>query len=612
MWSPSQSINSFFNFTSTRVVDKSTERQMHDVLDDLNKSANMLIGDSKFQVNWSKGESPFDNNSFSVSPDSLLNQYKSVITGDNYYNALDALHGRVIIGAQVRKNVSESEYVQFQCAEDVVKRTFQTVQESKAVEAIKNDWPGFQPYLDRHANATRMSKSKASSFCSSEANVDALENIVFNANYNYLNPSDPIVHGSKVDDLVEQFNQMIDGSVQSIEEATRWLHDQLKAESKPEQNCDKPKEDKGDQQSENKSESDGSPMDEDNEDKGQEKKEDKKGGKKEEKKKPKFIPSLTDKDIFSENVSTKMPQLNDEEEEQYGNCDLDDMKVVIWDEEQIANRFDKADWTSNVGEAQEKYNLIVKSGSNQIRQIAKVFQFEDSVPTMLSYGASAGDLDDNAFFKIRMGEFDRIYQVKDAPKQDDHLIGLLLDQSGSMRDSRIEEARKVLIYLLEGIKTYKTLKTVVMGHTAQYESFFERNRNNTLDMIPYITPSHGDNRHLLAVAPAIANNIDGSAILEIGKQMMQVANVNKKFLIHISDGEPSADGYDDGQARKHTKASVDKLIKQGIKVFGIGIENAFSHHIGRKLYGEGNFIVLNDTNSSLGIMVKKLKSFLLK
>lgn len=611
MWSPSQSIGSFFGFNSNISKDNTTERQLQDVLEDLNKSANMLVGDGDFKVNWTNGTNPFDNNSFAVSPNSLVDRYKQCLTGHNYYNALDALHGRVIIGAQIRKNVTEEQYNLFEHSEDVVKRTFQTWQEGKAVEAINADWPGFQPYLERHAKATRLPKHRATAYCSSEAKSDALQNIVFNANYNYLNPSDPITHGTVVDDLINQFNDQLDGSVESIKDALSWLKSQLKEVESQEQQQDQSDDSKG--EGDDDGQGSESPEGEDGENQEQDSDAQMNDPKGKESMKQ-SMPHVSDQEILGQTVETRMPNLGDDEHEDEGDCFLDDMVVHTWSMDDIATKFRVADNTANVSLAESTYKAIVRSGSNHIKQIAKVFQFEDNVPHLLSYGASAGDLDDCSFHKIRMGDFDRIYQVKDAPKQDDHLIGLLLDQSGSMRDKRIAEARKVLIYLLEGIKTYKTLKTVVMGHTAQYESFYERKRRNTntLDMIPYITPNGGDNRQLLAVAPAIANNVDGSAIGEIGKVMLTVQNVTKKFLIHISDGEPSAEGYNQGMAYKHTKQNVDKLMKQGIKVFGIGIESAFSDSVGRKLYGDGNFIVLKDTASSLSVMVKKLKSFLLK
>jgi hypothetical protein len=52
------------------------------------------------------------------------------------------------------------------------------------------------------------------------------------------------------------------------------------------------------------------------------------------------------------------------------------------------------------------------------------------------------------------------------------------------------------------------------------------------------------------------------------------------------------------------------LRRRGIQVFGIGIANAFGNTIGDRLFGSGQFCVINDVAGTLNVLVNKVRTFL--
>ena len=85
-----------------------------------------------------------------VSPDILFGP-AGLKTGESYYEAMDALNGRAILGTYIRKNSSQEEFITFVSSQDeLAKLAFQNSNEGKAREAIQNEWSGFIPYLDAH------------------------------------------------------------------------------------------------------------------------------------------------------------------------------------------------------------------------------------------------------------------------------------------------------------------------------------------------------------------------------------------------------------------------------------------------------------------------------
>ncbi len=577
-WSPSRSLNSFFSWegTTTKVTGESTER-FREILEELNRTANMVSNSAdgqqeiNFSVKFSSGSKDKDGlhkNTMTVSPDLILTDSGKIKSGGNYFDAMDALNGRVLLGSFIRQNIGKEEFAQFSgSTDDVAKRAFQVVQEFHAAKTVAKDWRGFIPYLEQHRQMTHMPKEQVEAIVPTELTMKQLPNFLAVANYNLINSDKPIeLEDAEIKDVVDTFNSMIGSNFESCIEAANYLRSKLKKDEQ-----DKEDDDKG--QGSGKGSGEGASN------------------------KQKMF-NIGDKDVLSdEDIETSKSGLFEmPASEETDSCAGTKFVTKV---ETFEDTRGKCEW--NKGDAQILYNRVVMTNRRCIKEIERCFMFQDTENTLHTRGLSAGDLDEGNLWRVRFDR-DHLYERQDTPKAPEHLVGLLIDQSGSMGTKKMEEAKTVVITLLEGLRSCKTIKTMVYGHTAQERDQYE------CTMVQYKTPAV-DNSYLLGGAGARCQNLDGVAINFMGQAMDKVNVSGKKFLIVISDGQPSGYFYGGAAAQKHTQKACQTARNKGIKVFGIGICNAFSNATGNALYGHGNFVIINNTLDSLKIMTNQLKKF---
>lgn len=606
-WSPSRSVSSFFNFGDVSYVpttystgDK-TKEELSSILAELNRSANMLSNASadgveqNIRVRYVKKSGDdgkpkvegFDAKNFVITPDLMLDSSGTIISGDSYYNNLDALHGRVILGTQIRKNITKADFDLFASSDDIhAKQTYQSLQEAIAYNQISQDWVGFQPYLKKHSEITHSKKSEFA--VPQELTADEFESIINAANFNMLNPDDPIVSpNDEVNNIVNEFNEKLGTNWQSAIDTVNWLKELLNVKPPPAAGSGAGEDDDEDE----------------GDDEGEDAGGDGDGGSDSEKSDPKSIdadgrPKPMDAELLSDKPIESKKDYGDLTGTEADMLEINDLRVRERDAKWMAERYNRTAKT-----AEENYKHFVKQNASKIKEIEKCFLFQENVCSVYSHGLPSGELDEHAFAKICRGDYEGIYERKDTPKQSKYCLGILLDQSGSMRSGRIVQARQVVMLLLEGLKAYTSITPIVYGHSGQESS------HRDVDLLPYVSIKD-NNRHFLSVAPALLQNIDGMAINHVAKQMKKVPDIDRSFMLVISDGQPEGYGYSGSAARRHTRRAVDAAAKAGIKVFGIGICGAFDDETGKGLYGAGNFVVINDVEGSLKVMTKKLKSFL--
>lgn len=258
--------------------------------------------------------------------------------------------------------------------------------------------------------------------------------------------------------------------------------------------------------------------------------------------------------------------------------------------------------------AKESFKDFLVKYRRAIETIKQSFAFKQVKLTRPDYGKTAGDVDINGLSKFHLGEKIRLFETREVPKGKQYTIGILLDQSGSMGGDKINHARTVTNILLQAIKGIKGIDIVVYGHTA------DSGGHNTITIFPYCEKGM-DNSASLTTAKALSNNGDGYAIRWVSQKMLDTNPANKNSIHHlfvVSDGQPSCASYGGSNGITHTKACVDEARKNGVEVFGIGIQNAYSTTVGQQLFGNGNFVVLNDTLSSLPLLAKSIKKLVSK
>lgn len=569
-WSPSRSVSSFFDndygsyyggYSSSLSKENQFNRRMAKILNELSRTANLVVrgpdgeeGTSNFKVKFaSQGEQEFISDRMTISPDLILSDKETVADGDKYYEGMDALTGRVILGAHIRKNSNNEQIYQYLASDNKpAKASFATFLEYNSYKSIAKDWAGFVPYLETHRSKTHATQEAVIAISPDKAAMSQLGRFVAVANYNLVNEDKVVKTGdATIDELIEGYVSRLGPTMGECESAVSWLKTKLINDEEESPKKKKPEADYGSME--------GSPT--------------------------------HDADLLARELETLNPELS--------KLDASTGEIVDtnW---KIKEEKIPVLTTANKNTYQELVNRHRKT----ITVIKNSFQFQENVAAMHTRGLTLGDIDDNALHKVR---YDRrtIYERKDVVKAQEHLVGILIDQSGSMRGGRIADARTVAILIYEALKDIEGIQSLIMGHTAQEDDHEE------VTMIPYVVPEK-DNHCALITARARLQNIDGIAIKHMAKRMSNVPVGGRKLMLVISDGCPGGYGYGGFSAIEHTSNQVNLARKQGVEVFGIGIENAFDADTGENLYGKRNFVVLSDTSSSLRVMAAKLKQFLAK
>lgn len=593
-WSPSKSVSNFFGASSTVHI-SSDQNKYSQILAELNRTCNLLVSGG-FAVRYSDGtdeSGKIDRNSMSVSPDILLTEGGNLKNGTSYFDALDALNGRVILGTHIRNNISDQDFDTFaKSKDDVAKSVYQTIQQFSSIDKIRSEWKGFRPYLQAHQDATEVKKESIK--VPGDLTEDQLKDIMQVANWNLAYPDNQIeINNTEVKSAIDGFLDRVSDQFQDCVDAANYLRGMLKSSPKSKNGEDK------DSNGENKSSGDSSGKEplkgrvklEENDFKGGGSGEPK-GEEKSSVKRKSYTPF--DSEIFNdEKLDSKMPELNTMRgDEGIDECHLADFKVIV---DKRVHR--QTSWTD--GDKQQAYKNFVLSNRREIKEVEKCFLFQENQATLFSRGLSVGDIDEGNLHKVGFDpEF--IYERKDIPKQMEHQVGILLDQSGSMGGSKMREARNVVITLLEGLRSYKSITQVVYGHTGQEE------HETDCILIPYKDEGIDNTLHLID-APARLQNIDGLAIKYVADQMLKKQVDGKRIMLVISDGQPAGYGYGGSASNAHTLRACNAARRKGIAVFGIGICNAFSIGAGKAIYGAGNFVIIGNTKDSLKIMTNKLK-----
>lgn len=620
MFSPSSMMGNFFGNSSTfsSTVGWSKNAKMDRILEEITDSANLLINSGEpIKVGWTAigAENKYSRDSFQISPNLMLDGKGALLKEKRYYEGMDATTGRVMLGSQIRRNLDKHEYAQFKNSEDTVaKDSFQAIQEAKAHEAIANDWPGFKPYLDMHKKKTHLSASEVLDNAPTDLNENQIDNFNLVANHNLLHPEKLVSVSEEIDSIIESYVDLLQNSNSflDVQNAANWLRGKLKKKENPSGGSGKgtdasPDEDKDDKDQD----SDDQDKDKDDQDKGS------KEEKKEDKETPvghkflkKPVPKAFDKDLLGEKIDAKQ-DYHDYSEDR-SSLSIESVKTKVFTEKDLIY-INNRRGSFKPENSEFLYRKVVADNAKKISEIEKVFLFENTATSIYTHGLSCGELDENSLYKISMGEYSRLYSQMDVKQQPNNLVGILLDQSGSMMGPRINEASKCVILFYEALRKLSTIKTMIYGHTAQSGRFYgQEPKENNLEMIPYKHDGKSDMVHHLAAAQGLCENMDGLAIKYMANEMVNVRDVEGRYLLIITDGQPHARGYSGNEAINHTKKMVNDARAKGIKVFAIGINNAFDDVVGNKMFGLNGFVVIGSVRESLPLMVRKLKSFITK
>lgn len=235
------------------------------------------------------------------------------------------------------------------------------------------------------------------------------------------------------------------------------------------------------------------------------------------------------------------------------------------------------------------------------RRLKSAFVLRPSRPEYADRLLRNGQVDDDELWRWGVNDF-RVFEQRVRETAPDTDITLLVDQSGSMGESRrIGAARRLAQLMVDCLSSMDGVNLKVRGHTGQCEE-------NPKGMLINRIWEPGDDVGRLSLLTAEAQNMDGHAISWCVKELLAGRGSTQKILIVLADGEPYAHGYNGPSAVHHVREVVTKAERQGVYVVQLGVGGSLSEVEQRRMFN--HYIPYSDDENLLRDLTKLMASLL--
>lgn len=184
--------------------------------------------------------------------------------------------------------------------------------------------------------------------------------------------------------------------------------------------------------------------------------------------------------------------------------------------------------------------------------------------------------------------FSKIKLPQDLP---DMAIAILVDQSGSMNGTRIEQAQKAAV-LLDDFATSIGIPTLVVGHNTSGATA-NRLEGTSLYLHAMFERVSKKDKARLVMMKASGSNRDGMALNAV-TEILAKRPEEYKILIIISDGMPNSQEYGGALAEQDIRNIVAAAKRKGVQTFAAAIGSSKENI--RRIYGEG-FLDITDLST---------------
>lgn len=544
---------------------------------------------------------------------------------------IDSLTGRALMLSSMKRTMDLDSFEAFQNGTGEIHNLATPLWKAQelymAKRSVVKDWVGFGPYFEVYEQNQVLSKFEAMQeyIDSNELNAEIFSQI---AAWNLLAPSSPIEvpeeYQELMDSILEESKKPVDAQFNHALNLATQIRDAFPAqEQQPPDNDQQEGEGEGDGQQE------GSDGQQEGSGDGQQEGEGdgQQGGNPGPSDGP-SSPEFLDDKMFGKllsspsvkGVSTKPLSLSDESLKDNNPFNPSDYVNDHEGRVQYINSIGAIRYSTDSPTIKADYKEKVRELMMQIQAVKRVLSFRSTKATRWVHAKEEGDLDEGSLHKLNNSQIQNIWSQKTHVSQADVAICILVDESGSMGcDHRYRQVRDVAIILTEALKGLSGVHTMVLGHTGMV-STDEIVQYNNIDLktevlregkdlvMRELYTKHHKNPYALMAIKAMYENLDGYAIEYAAKRLTQdYPQARQRVIIHLSDGEPCPTSVQ--QCRK----AVDKAQKQfGVKVFAIGVDNAYKPEKGIELYGEGRNVVLPDVMGSMNVLTPFLKKTLSK
>lgn len=263
---------------------------------------------------------------------------------------------------------------------------------------------------------------------------------------------------------------------------------------------------------------------------------------------------------------------------------------------------------SNLNASHNNYDkalAVVRPFATSLR--AKIQQLNRNHEVILR-GLSEGDFDDSMLVDSLVGA-KNVYMESHKIKNRSAVVGLLIDESGSMDGEHIKHARQIAVMFERALTGVNNIDFYCYGHTTGASlQHGGRNSYDSTHINVYFEGMKKSDRYNLGKIHSHNTNRDGHAILEVvGRMRKTVSHEKPIILFMISDGAPSASVPDKyrGDGRAYTKKCVDTVQRtSNTQIIHIAIEEGIDS---ASMFT--NYIKFTDPRTlvnDIGLLLKKV------
>lgn len=225
-------------------------------------------------------------------------------------------------------------------------------------------------------------------------------------------------------------------------------------------------------------------------------------------------------------------------------------------------------------DARLRYEEALQQVRSQIQALRATFAFRRLERSTVERDLRHGRLDFRKLAGAVIGGSPRIYKRRVISPVRGVAICLLLDESGSMSGLKAEATMRVAVLLAESLRGIAGVELEVYSHTSSEE-------DDAACLIRHLAGKGvPDHRAIGSYAgQQMGYNYDHQAILTVARLFREATKSPHRWLIVISDGQPSGQHYGGTPAIAATRDAVASVRRRGIKVINIAIDDFCSEEL---------------------------------
>jgi len=153
------------------------------------------------------------------------------------------------------------------------------------------------------------------------------------------------------------------------------------------------------------------------------------------------------------------------------------------------------------------------------------------------------------------------------------IVHISIDNSGSMNGNKMNDSVKTATAIAKACSMIENMECVISYRAGSY---FEGGHNAVM-LIAYDSRRHSI-QHLKTMMPYVSTSgstPEGLCFHAIMKEIIDSSRGKDAYFINFSDGQPYYDSYSGHTAQKHTRAQVNKMKLEGIKVISYFIHGGY-------------------------------------